>query len=452
MKKIEKEQLGDYIKRTLHIAWPSVLESFFMAVMNIMDTYMVSAVGSAAVAAVGLTLQPRLLTWAVFMAMNVAVSALVARRRGENDREDANRVMLMALLFSVIAAAFIAIVCVSFARQILQLCGAQQDTLGMAASYFKITMVGLFFMAVSWMINAAQRGSGKTKISMITNITSNVVNIILNYLLITGHMGFPAWGVKGAAAATVIGNGCAALLSILSLFSRDNFLSIFYIIKKKIRPTLEPVSIMVKLGGSVFLEQILMRIGFMLTAVMAAKLGTNDFAAHQVCMNILTFSFAFGDGMQVAAVALIGQSLGQKEPERAKIYGMLCRKIGLIMSIILGIIYIVFGRLIFQQFFEEQSIVDTGVSVIPVIIFTILFQICQVIYNGCLRGAGDVVYVTVTCTISATFIRTIVSYLGGYVLGLGLIGIWFGIFADQFSRAVFSTIRFRQGKWTQIHI
>lgn len=451
MKKKDK-QLGSYIKNTLHMAWPSVLESFFMAVMNIMDTYMVSAVGAAAVAAVGLTLQPRLLSWAVFMAMNVAVSALVARRRGEKNREDANRVMIMALMFCLVIAFIVAGICIHFSSDILLACGAGEDTIDTASLYFKITMAGLCFTAISWIINAAQRGCGNTKISMIANITSNVVNIILNYILITGHFGFPALGVKGAAIATVIGNGIAALLSVLSLFKKDNFLSIFYIFKKKIKPTFEPIAIMAKMGGSVFLEQILMRVGFMLTAVMAAKLGTNDFAAHQVCMNILTFSFAFGDGMQVAAVSLIGQSLGQRETERAKTYGMICRKIGLVMSVLLGIIYIVFGRIIFEQFFTDGSIIDTGVGVIPVIIFTILFQICQVIYNGCLRGAGDVVYVTATCTISSTIIRTIVSYVGAYVFGLGLVGIWLGILADQFSRAAFSTVRFRQGKWTKIKI
>ncbi|MDE7187692.1 MAG: multidrug transporter, partial [Lachnospiraceae bacterium] len=78
--------------------------------------------------------------------------------------------------------------------------------------------------------------------------------------------------------------------------------------------------------------------------------------------------------------------------------------------------------------------------------------IIQVVYMGCLRGAGDTLYTAVASTISVTFIRTIGSFLGGYVLGFGIVGIWLGVLADQVSRFIFASIRFKQGKWTQIKI
>ena len=87
-----------------------------------------------------------------------------------------------------------------------------------------------------------------------------------------------------------------------------------------------------------------------------------------------------------------------------------------------------------------------------VIIFVVIFQICQVIYMGCLRGAGDTLYTAVASMISVTFIRTIISYFYGYVLGWGIIGIWMGVLGDQVSRFIFATVRFRQGKWVKIKI
>ena len=87
-----------------------------------------------------------------------------------------------------------------------------------------------------------------------------------------------------------------------------------------------------------------------------------------------------------------------------------------------------------------------------VIIFVVIFQICQVIYMGCLRGAGDTLYTAVASMISVTFIRTIISYFCGYVLGLGIIGIWMGVLGDQVSRFIFATVRFKQGKWVKIKI
>jgi Na+-driven multidrug efflux pump len=87
-----------------------------------------------------------------------------------------------------------------------------------------------------------------------------------------------------------------------------------------------------------------------------------------------------------------------------------------------------------------------------VIIFVVIFQICQVIYMGCLRGAGDTLYTAIASTISVTIIRTVVSYLFGYTLGFGIIGIWMGVLGDQISRFIFATVRFKQGKWVQIKI
>ena len=85
-------------------------------------------------------------------------------------------------------------------------------------------------------------------------------------------------------------------------------------------------------------------------------------------------------------------------------------------------------------------------------IFIVLFQISQVIYMGCLRGAGDTTYTAAASTISVTIIRTGVSYLCGFVLGWGMVGIWLGIVADQLSRFMFGSIRFAMGKWTKITI
>ena len=86
------------------------------------------------------------------------------------------------------------------------------------------------------------------------------------------------------------------------------------------------------------------------------------------------------------------------------------------------------------------------------LIFVVAFQISQVVYMGCLRGAGDTFYTAVASTISVTFIRTIGSFLGGYVFGFGIVGIWLGVLADQISRFLFASTRFKKGKWTQIKI
>lgn len=439
-------------KEAIRMAWPAVCESFFIALAGMIDSLMVSSMGAAQVAAVGLTAQPKFMGLALFFATNVSISALVARRRGEKNKDSANEILLVALIFVIIANIIVSALCVGFANEIIRFCGSAEDTHEDAVIYYRIIMGGMIFNVLSMAINAAQRGSGNTIIAMKTNITSNVVNMIGNYLLIQGHFGFPKLGITGAALATVFGTVVACVMSFASLFKKDNFVSIPYIIEKKIKPTFEPMKRIVNLGYSVFIEQIFMRVGFMSTAIMAAYMGTKAMAAHQVGMNIMSLTFSFGDGMQVAAVALIGKSLGEKNPEKAKQYGKTCQLIGLCISLVVAVLYFLGGKSLFQLFFKEEEIVAYGVQIIRVIIVVVLFQISQVVYMGCLRAAGDTKYTAIVSTISVTFIRTAASYLLGFTFGLGMVGIWLGILADQLSRFLMASIRFRQGKWTKIKI
>lgn len=440
------------IKKTLDMAWPAMLESFFTAFAGLVDSLMVSSMGSHAVAAVGLTTQPKFLGLSMFIAANVSISALVARRKGQGKRDEANKIFATFLVFIVLAAVMFSFLLVAFADPIIRLCGSEDLTHDGAVIYFRIIMGGMIFNVIQMGVNSAQRGAGNTRITMRTNLVSNTVNIIFNYLLIQGHFGFPALGIRGAALATVLGTVVASVMSVLSVWNKDNFVSIPLIITQRIKPSAEAFLNIIKVGYSVFAEQVLMRIGFMLTAIMAAKQGTNAMAAHQVGMNIMGLSFSFGDGLQATAVALIGYSLGAKQPERAKEYGRTCRMIGGVIAAMLAVLYFCGARGLMRLFFEEEEIVSIGVSIMHVIIFVVMLQIAQVIYMGCLRGAGDTLYTAVASTISVTLVRTAGSWFFGYVLNMGITGIWFGVLADQVSRFLFASIRFRQGKWTEIKI
>lgn len=440
------------VKTTLNMAWPAILESFFVAFAGLVDSLMVSSLGSYAVAAVGLTTQPKFLGLSLFFAANVSISALVARRKGEGKREEANKLFATFLVFVLVTALLLSVLLVICADPIIRFCGSEEMTHESAVQYFRIIMGGMIFNVIQMGVNSAQRGAGNTRITMRTNLVSNSVNILANYLLIQGHFGFPALGIRGAALATVLGTVVSSIMSIVSVWKKESFISIPMIFTQKIKPGIDALKNIIKVGYSVFAEQVLMRVGFMLTAIMAADQGTAAMAAHQVGMNIMGLSFSFGDGLQATAVALIGYSLGAKQPEQAKEYGKTCRMIGGVISVVLAVVYFFGAGFLMRMFFEEEEIVSIGVSIMHVIIFVVVLQIAQVIYMGCLRGAGDTLYTAVASTVSVTLMRTLGSWFFGYVLGMGIIGIWFGVVADQLSRFLFATIRFRQGKWINIKI
>ena len=439
-------------RKAITVAWPAMAESFFVTLAGMIDTMMVSALGSYAVAAVGLTNQPKFIGLTLFFGINIAVSALVARRKGEQRRESANEILVTALVMTVLLCAVISVAFVVFAPQIMLLAGSNGDTHEAAVEYFRIIMGGTFFSVLTMVINAAQRGSGNTRLSMTTNLTSSVVNVFFNYLLIEGHLGFPAWGIRGAAIATVLGTVVSAGMAVFSLFRPASYVRIPEIIRNRIRATRESVKSIWRLAYNSSLENIAMRVGFLATALLAARLGTDEFAAHNIGMNILGLGFSFADGMQVAAVALTGEALGAGFKKEAREYGGTCQRIGFMISIVLAVLLLAGGRWFYSLYFREPHILDMGVIITRYTTVIVLLQISQIIYTGCLRAAGDVRYTLAGALISVTVIRTAVTVVLVLGFNLGIHGIWLGVLSDQLSRFTLMRRRFRQGNWVNLRI
>lgn len=434
-------------RTAIRMAWPSTLESFMVALVGLVDTVMVSSLGAYAIAAVGLTTQPKFIGLAIFLSLNVAVSAIVARRKGENDQHSANMVLVQALIITGILTVLISLACVIFADPIIRFAGSAADTHADAVAYFRVIMGCMVFNVVSLVINAAQRGVGNTKIAMRTNLVSNLVNIVFNYLLIGGNFGFPALGVTGAAIATVLGTICACVMSILSVLHRGEFLSLRNV--RQVRFDKRSLRSIADIGSSTLAEQIFLRIGFLIYSIIVARLGTEAFAAHQVGMNVMSISFSFGDGLSIASVALVGQSLGARRKDLAHVYGSICQRLGLLFALVLSMIYTFGGRWIFSLFSDEALILDYGAIIMRVIAVIIFLQISQVIFSGCLRGGGDTRFVALVSLVSVAFVRPFAGWLFCYPLGLGLIGAWIGLGLDQAVRFIMTYFRFKSGKWTE---
>ncbi len=450
------KQLGDLpngatiFQKTVAIAWPAVLESFLVSIVALIDNIMVSSLGTYAIAAIGLTTQPKFIGFAVIISMNVAVSALVARRRGENDREGANKVLKQALVAAAVIIAVISVTFTAFAVPLLNFCGAQPDTIEPSTQYFRIIMGFSCFQLFSMVLNAAQRGVGRTKIAMRTNIISNVINVIFNYLLIGGKFGFPALGVRGAAIATVLGSAAACAISIASICHHDGYLNI-RLMKGPIFDR-EIIKSMVKLTGGTLTEQLCFRFGFLMFSMIVANLGTQAYATHQIAMNCMHLSFAIGDGFSVASVSLVGVNLGAKRSDLAKIYGIACKRLGRIFAVLLCLFFIFGGKYIYYLFTDDISMITLGGTIIKILAVILFFQIDQVITSGCLKGAGDTKYVAKVAFISVAIIRPLAAWTFCYPLGLGLVGAWIGTLSDQLCRNVMNSTRFRSGKWAEIKL
>ncbi len=436
----------DIYRRTLQTAWPAAVESILVTLVGAVDTIMVGGMGAGAIAAVGITNQPKLILMALIMSLNVGVTAVVARRRGENNRQGALACLKQSLMISIGISLLLSVLGFFFATPLLRVAGAGEDILKDAVTYFRILMCGIMLTSVSLTINAAQRGCGNTKISMRTNLTANIINILFDYLLIGGHLGFPQMGVAGAALATVLGNLVACMMSVWSVTKQNTFLTVkgwrgWSFDRKTVKSVMN-------ISSGAMVEQVFMRVGFFVYAAIVARLGTIAFSTHQICMNIIHLSFSFGDGLGIAAASLVGQSLGARRSDMAIIYGKTAQRVAFAASTLLFFLFIFGRRFLVMLFTDEAAIIAQGAVILVIIAFTTHAQTSQVVMTGSLRGAGDTKFVALTAFLSIAVIRPTLTWLLCMVGSFGLSGAWIALLIDQYMRMSFNLARFSHGKWT----
>ncbi|HHW71165.1 MAG TPA: MATE family efflux transporter [Clostridiales bacterium] len=435
----------------VQIAWPSLVELILTQLASMVDMIMVGRLGPWAISAVGLTTQPKFLMMTMFIAMNVGATALVARYRGEGNRKKANTVLNQAMLLTFILSLAASIVGFIFAEPMVRFMGAADaKTLEGGTIYLKIQMVGFLFMALTSTITATLRGIGNSRTAMIYNLIANVINVIFNYLLIFGHWGFPKLGVAGASLATIIGQFVAFILAMMAVLRGDQYLHLQ--IKECLKPNWKYLKSIFNIGIPAMIEQLVMRTGIIIYSKTVASLGTVAFATHQICMNIQAMSFMNGQAFGVSATSLMGQSLGKKRPDMAQAYSSRTRYLGMIISLILGVVFFFFGRPIVSLYTDDPSVINQGAKILKLVALIQPFQSTQFILSGALRGAGDTKATAIITFITILLLRPGLALLCINVLHLGLEGAWLALAADQIVRSTLIVIRYRSGKWKNIKV
>ncbi len=449
---------SELYRDVIRIAWPSFVELLLTQLASMVDLMMVGSmggtahpeIGTQALAAVGLTTQPKFLLMAAFVAMNTGVTAMVARYKGRNDREKANLVVRQGLLFTFCATVILSILGFLFARPMVIFMGSTEEVVTQwATQYLQIQMIGFMTMALTSTITASLRAVGDSKTSMIYNLIANMVNVCFNWLLINGNLGFPAWGVAGASFATVIGQFVAFVIAARVILKGNGFLKLE--MKKGFRPDRAVLGDMLNIGLPAMVEQLLMRAGIIIYAKTVASLGTTLFATHQVCMNIQALSFMTGQAFAVSATTLMGQSLGKRRTDMAQAYTSRTRTVGFCFSMLLAAVFVLFGGDIVGLYNSDPEIIRIGGQIMLIVALLQPFQGSQFIIAGGLRGAGDT-----RTTAMITFITVlIVRPLTAIVLvnaGFGIYGAWAALAADQILRTALVFARYKSGKWKTIKL
>ncbi len=447
-----KYKTSELRQQVLSLSVPAALEALLLGVIELVDVVMISFLDLHAVAAVGITSQPRRILLMFFTALNVGATALVSRRIGEKKGDEANYCMHQFILYCVLLAGLLYSLGHIFARPLLLLAGAGADYVEDAVIYFRILMVGQFFQAIGLTINACLRAAGKTRVSFQTNLIANLVNLVLNYLLIYGKFGFPRLEITGAAIATSVGCIASFLISLWTIRPKSHFVLKLSPAKRFWRPDLNLILSVRKVVESAFHEQFFHRLGLFLYARIAASLGTNDFALYNYLMNVANVQGYTYEGFAVTSTALTGQYLGAESPDRAKAATMQTLRYAYGTAAVITVMLCVFRTPILWVFSRDTAIVRIGSLMLPVIAVNCIPSAGAFTYAGALRGAGETGPVARYTLVSTAIVRPLLAWLLCSVWGIGMAGVWIAFDVGHILRWYLMRRQYRKGCWQDIRL
>ncbi|OHB88038.1 MAG: hypothetical protein A3D13_08325 [Planctomycetes bacterium RIFCSPHIGHO2_02_FULL_40_12] len=437
-------------KNIIKLAVPVALENVLHMAVFIVDIIMIGRLGTAPVAAVGLAGALSFIISMIFSALNVGTTALVARSFGAKEKAEARKVagqsIFISLIFGLTTSPFI----VYFADNILVLMSAEENVAVLGSSYLKIVLSFFIFRLIILTGTSIFRGAGDTRTPMIITLITNCVNILFNWLLIFGIWFFPRMEVAGAAWATSIAYTTGASLIFYKLLSGKSIITISF--KNIIKVNRSIIKRILRISLPATLDATLTQMGYLFFIKIVAMLGTVSLAAHQIAIRIEALSFMPGFALAVATATIVGQSLGAKKPDLARLSMRKNCQIALVMMGLFAFIFLAFAKPMAKVFHPEQDVLALSAYCVMIAALEQPALAIYMVYSGGLRGAGDTLSPMIVTIAGTLCFHLPVAYVFGIVLEWGLAGIWFGAALDWILRCIAVYILFRKGRWRKIKV
>lgn len=427
----------------LVLALPILMENVFQSMVGLVDTFFVSKLGLASVAAVGVTNSILQLYFGVFLAVATASSVFVAHAIGAGDGGKAQRIVIQAVILACIAGAILGLITFIFARPFLELMGASPEVLADGVTYFRIVATPAPLIALMFTLGSVLRGAGDTRTPMKVGLTVNLVHIVLDYLFIFGLHGIPGAGIAGAAWATVL----ARLIGVALLYRqiwRHQKLSIKDCSWRWNSTLLWGIT---QLAYPAALERLFMRFGQIIYFGMIIRMGTEVYAAHQLAGNFTIFASIVGTALGGATTILVGQSLGTGDLSTARSYSKYTAFLaGIIQTVITAALFLL-SPLLSQAFTQNAAVIGLITIALGIDLIAQPAQAAVTVLTATLQAGGDTKFPMYATALGIWAVRTAGVYLFGVHLGFGLAGVWASIALDNYLRASFLLTRYRSGKW-----
>ena len=340
-------------REILYLAIPAVGEMTLYMMIWIFDTMMIGKYGGQlAVSSVGLSTEIIYSFFNIIIAVGVstALTSLISRAIGSKDYKKAEIIANAGIKIAVVLALIFFSLLFFVPDKILNLAGATKEMLPLATRYAKISSFSFFLLTLSSTTNGIFRGIKDTKTSLYVAGSINIVNLFLDYVLIFGNLGFPEWGITGAAVATVAGNFIGILLQWSRLKKLPFKISLFSYVSKK--DIWEIIRFAVPSG----LQEANFSLSRLLGLTFILSLGTTAFAANQIGIAIEAISTMPGWGVAIACTALVGHSIGENNPNKSQEYTLYSTIIASIFMGILACFFFFIPKILVSFFINKQEI------------------------------------------------------------------------------------------------
>jgi putative MATE family efflux protein len=435
---------GSLNRAILLLAVPMVLEMVLESLFAVVDVFWVGRLGANAIATVGITESLLSLVFAVGMGLSLSTTAMVARRIGEKEPEDAAVAAVQAIILGLVTSILIGVPCWLFAPQLLHLMGASPEIVATGAGYTRIALGGGGVVLMLFLNNAIFRGAGDAAIAMRLLWVSNIINLVLDPCLIFGLGPFPRLGVTGAALATFTGRGIGVAYQFYRLLRGTERIRI---LARQLRVSLGVLLRLVRVSLTGILQFAIAHTSWIGLVRIVSIFGAAALAGYTIAIRIVIFLLLPSWGLSNAAATLVGQNLGAKMPERAEQAVWRTGFYNMLFLGSLGVLFIFLAEPIIRLFTHDPAVVPLGVACLRIISCGNIGYAYGMVMLQAFNGAGDTITPTVVNFFGFWMIEIPLAYWLAIPMGLRSNGAFVAIVVAEAAIAATSAVLFKRGRW-----
>ena len=424
------------------LALPMTLETGILNVSQILDTYWVGQLGSAALAAVTISISIRWMINSFSNGLGIGGMAVVARRIGERDRAAAEHATWQTILLGLIAAVVLGVAGLIVAGPLLTLLGADQEVLPLGVSYLRVTFAGLFTLVLLFVINSLLRGAGEARIAMVVLFLVTAVTVVTEPVLVFGLGPIPPLGVAGSAWANVLGFGSGLALQLVVLLRGRRRIGINL---RRLRPDFALMNRIIRISLPSTIQMVLRSSSRLAILALVGLYGTFATAGYGVANRMLLIALIPSFGLGNAAGTLVGQNLGASQPKRAERSAWWVAAYTGGYNAVVAALLVLFALPLVAFFDPTQQVVDIGGVCLRIVAPTLVASGIGIVLARGFDGAGNTMPAMAVNLLTLWGLEVPLAYF--LSRSLGVTGIWWGRAAANIANGVLFAIWFRLGRW-----